>query len=209
MVAISSNTEDSLTELFSVQHFQLFPDNVERLIIDGVVEFSDYYGRWYSNLVDTDKILKYWFDECVAAGPACPMHDDSSEAIAQRVHNVFEGLRAQPLSVFNGSAYGVLEFGPVKKYLFQLLYKPFAGLPPLNHPISFVEQHLRWANHIPSLRGPSTQYHAPYPNSAIFPILIIECTSSYAKRHPYPPFCHFLDNIAAFNPTAVIFSVYD
>ncbi|KIJ41487.1 hypothetical protein M422DRAFT_229571 [Sphaerobolus stellatus SS14] len=118
----------------------MFPDNVERLIIDGVVEFSDYYeGRWYSNLVDTDKILKYWFDECVAAGPTCPMHDDSSEAIARRVHNVFEGLRVQPLSVYNGSAYGVLEFGPVKRYLFQLLYKPFAGLPPFTKAFAALE----------------------------------------------------------------------
>ncbi|KIJ43912.1 hypothetical protein M422DRAFT_228944 [Sphaerobolus stellatus SS14] len=118
----------------------MFPDNVERLIIDGVVDFADYYeGRWYSNLLDTDKILKYWLNECVAAGPACPMHDDSTEAISQRVHNVFEALRVQPFPVLNGSIYGILELGPVKKLLFQTLYNPFTFLPAFTKALAALE----------------------------------------------------------------------
>ncbi|KIJ43913.1 hypothetical protein M422DRAFT_252838 [Sphaerobolus stellatus SS14] len=118
----------------------MFPNNVGRIILDGVVEFSDYYeGLWFSNLVDTDSILDIWYDECVAAGPACPMHDSSSEAISERVHNIFRGLRDQPLPVINGSIYGVLEYGDVKLSLFRVLYQPFTYLLPFTKALAALE----------------------------------------------------------------------
>jgi len=89
--------------------------------------------------VDTDNILKFWADECVAAGDACPLTADSSMAVLKRVHNIFESIRSQPLAVVNGSTYGVIQYDFLKMFLFQGLYKPFAALPSFTSALAALE----------------------------------------------------------------------
>ncbi|KAL3438153.1 TAP-like protein-domain-containing protein [Aspergillus tetrazonus] len=47
----------------------LFPDRVERMVLDGVVEAEDYYSLgWRSNLYDADKALDSFIQSCFQAG---------------------------------------------------------------------------------------------------------------------------------------------
>ncbi|KAK7022930.1 hypothetical protein VNI00_016820 [Paramarasmius palmivorus] len=62
----------------------MFPDKVERLVIDGVVDVAnDYYtAQWREMLLDADKALQWFFKDCHAAGPElCAFYDESPEAI--------------------------------------------------------------------------------------------------------------------------------
>jgi len=107
----------------------MFPDHVERLIIDGVVEFSDYLtGRWYSNLLDTDKGVWYVLDECVAAGEACPFHANTSLGVADKIDKVYYDIEAKPFPAINGADFAVIDTNVLKKIWFTSLYKPFPSM---------------------------------------------------------------------------------
>ncbi|KAF8482305.1 Alpha/Beta hydrolase protein [Gautieria morchelliformis] len=121
----------------------LFPDNIERLVIDGVVDFDDYYsGGWSKNLYDTDKILQLLYDECVTAGMSCPLYANSSSLVQRRVENILMSIKASPLPVVDGSGagYGVVDYTMVKNDLFRALYKPFAELNKYAHVLAAIER---------------------------------------------------------------------
>jgi hypothetical protein len=80
---------------------KFYEDKIERLVIDGVVDFDDYYsgrgssmcpvqhcstfvGGWSKNLKDTDKILQLYYNACVVAGTACPLYANSSSLVQGR-----------------------------------------------------------------------------------------------------------------------------
>jgi hypothetical protein len=137
-----------------------YKDNIERLVIDGVVDFDDYYsggwsprsalvdgssratGSWSKNLHDTDKILQLLYDECVTAGKSCPLYANSSSLVQRRVENIFTSIKANPLPVVDvpGSGYGVVDYSMVKRNLFKALYKPFAELNSYAHVLAAIEQ---------------------------------------------------------------------
>ena len=80
----------------------LQPHRIERAIIDGVAEASDYYsGEWRSNLLDTDILLEKFSQYCFQAGPeACPLHIASRAlAIKQKFKNIVENLKSHPIGV--------------------------------------------------------------------------------------------------------------
>ncbi|GJJ06210.1 hypothetical protein Clacol_000399 [Clathrus columnatus] len=143
----------------------MFPDHVERLIID---------GRWYSNLVDTDKILTYIFDACVAAGEDCPLYAPTSNEVEARVEAIFESLREKPIPAFNGTHYAVLDYKTVKSLLFTDLYKPFTSIGPFFDALAALEK----GNGDPMLNQISAIRETPkcggVPKSSIVPVSIAE-----------------------------------
>ncbi|KAF8482308.1 TAP-like protein-domain-containing protein [Gautieria morchelliformis] len=117
-------------------------DNIERLVIDGVVDFDDYYsGSWSKNLYDTDKILQLFYDECAAAGLACPLYANSSSLVQRRVEEIFMAIQVSPLAVVDGtgSGYGVVDHSMLKRDFFTALYSPFTDLNQYAHILAAVE----------------------------------------------------------------------
>lgn len=110
----------------------MFPDNVGRLVIDGVVDPVDYYStQWRSNLRDADATLKWFTDACADAGPnKCALYEDSKEGVATRVENIFAKLKTNPIAVPLSSNsksvtdYGVVDYGLVRNLVFHYLYRP-------------------------------------------------------------------------------------
>ncbi|KAF7340406.1 AB hydrolase-1 domain-containing protein [Mycena venus] len=76
----------------------LFPDNVGRIAIDGIMDWE----AWYSSdltgsLMDTDKTLQTFFDGCVSAGPsACAFYAPTASQIASNLASLADSIRAQP-----------------------------------------------------------------------------------------------------------------
>ncbi|GJE96256.1 alpha/beta hydrolase [Phanerochaete sordida] len=107
----------------------MFPDNVGRLIIDGVVDADDYYaGTWANNLQDTDKALGMIIDACVSAGPECPLYESTSDKVHARLNAIFTNLKKQPLPVYNGTTgkeYGIIDYKLARAALFALVYFPY------------------------------------------------------------------------------------
>ncbi|KAJ7689457.1 TAP-like protein-domain-containing protein [Mycena rosella] len=111
----------------------LFPDKVERIVIDGVVDAENYFDTlWSHNLFDTDRALQAFFDGCVAAGPAgCAFYAPTAEAISQNLTTLYESIRARPTPVHTGSGYGLVDFSFLRALVFSALYWPLTLFSPL------------------------------------------------------------------------------
>ncbi|KAK7032224.1 hypothetical protein VNI00_013182 [Paramarasmius palmivorus] len=105
----------------------MFPDKVERLIIDGIVDVeNDYYTTDYKGLpLDLDKALNWFFKDCLDAGPeACPFHDTSIEAMRERLNKLYESVIKAPVAVRTEVSYGLVDYGNLRGLILIGLYSP-------------------------------------------------------------------------------------
>ncbi|KAK1226312.1 hypothetical protein PQX77_010715 [Marasmius sp. AFHP31] len=94
----------------------MFPDKVERLIIDGVEEIEDYYRmRWLNLAEDTDKTLQWFFQSCKDAGPqSCAFYEDSTEAMNAKLEGIYTRLNEDPIPVRTNTSYGIVDYGSLR-----------------------------------------------------------------------------------------------
>ncbi|KDR84381.1 hypothetical protein GALMADRAFT_237210 [Galerina marginata CBS 339.88] len=113
----------------------MFPDKVERLIIDGVLDMEGYYSTdWANEILDTDKVLQMFFDECFKAGPkACAFYDSSSAVIKNNLDSLYSSVLAQPIPAysFSLSTYGIIDHATLKKAIFTSFYTPYSSFSTL------------------------------------------------------------------------------
>lgn len=81
----------------------LFPGHIARVVLDGVVDTDDYYGgTWERNLLDTDKIVDYFYETCFDGSSACPLwkeDDNSGEDIKKRIDKLISNSDSSPISL--------------------------------------------------------------------------------------------------------------
>ncbi|KAH9483248.1 Carboxylesterase A [Psilocybe cubensis] len=111
----------------------MFPDRIERLLIDGVVDSEDYYATlWSKNLLDTDKAVDTFFTGCAEAGPrGCPFWAPTAEDIRQNLTRLYGELRGRPIPVKSDSKYGVFDYILLRSAVFSSLYSPYATFKSL------------------------------------------------------------------------------
>ncbi|KDN37255.1 hypothetical protein K437DRAFT_259850 [Tilletiaria anomala UBC 951] len=118
----------------------MFPDEVNRVAIDGVVNVTDYYlGRWASTMVNTDETFYGFIKECAKAGDSCALTrglsssgsskkqrqtKDVEKSIHKKIAKLFDHLSAQPTVVANATHPGLLTWSMLKGTIFQALYSP-------------------------------------------------------------------------------------
>ncbi|GJE95985.1 alpha/beta hydrolase [Phanerochaete sordida] len=111
----------------------MFPDNVGRFIIDGVVNVHEYYtGKQPSALLTIDAALSSVWDACVADGPsACAFAANASSAadISTRVSALLTQLKTAPVPVFNGDGWALADATVLAQTLLGMLYNPYAYAP--------------------------------------------------------------------------------
>lgn len=112
----------------------MFPDRVDRLILDGVCDTRDYYfGAWFSNLKDSDKILDRFFQYCFDAGPErCSFHDSDGPATMKKIYDdllldIFSYPRPVPMSSTRGP--DVITWSDVKSMVRLGMYQPLIFMP--------------------------------------------------------------------------------
>ncbi|KAF7367709.1 AB hydrolase-1 domain-containing protein [Mycena sanguinolenta] len=105
----------------------LFPDNVGRMAIDGIMDGDAWYsGNLTDSMLDTDKTLQTFFDGCVAAGPdACAYYSPTADEIASNLAALTESIRAQPFPVITDISHGMVDFSFFRNYIFASLYSPY------------------------------------------------------------------------------------
>ncbi|KAJ7250341.1 TAP-like protein-domain-containing protein [Mycena rebaudengoi] len=120
----------------------MFPNSVERIVIDGVANSKDYYELdWSSGLVDTDKVWQSFYDGCVAAGPdRCPFYAPTAEDINAKMDRIYASLRTRPIPVRTSISYGVVDYAFVRGVIFSALYKPYAQFPSLARALADLAQ---------------------------------------------------------------------
>ncbi|KAF5357280.1 hypothetical protein D9758_005918 [Tetrapyrgos nigripes] len=105
----------------------MFPDRIERLVIDGVLDMDAWLANDLGGLVnDTDKTMQWFFDGCHAAGPEnCAFYASSPAKIEAALDDIYDSLRSQPLPVFlNSDLYGVLTYDTLRSIIMVALYTP-------------------------------------------------------------------------------------
>ncbi|KAF2163471.1 hypothetical protein M409DRAFT_57376 [Zasmidium cellare ATCC 36951] len=117
----------------------MFPDRVERMVLDSVVLASDYYsGQWISSSRDTTRSLAHFFQECIAAGPnSCPLANFTGSAatpedLTQALYTALDKVRIQNLTLTADypslawwqSGEGLPLLGELKYGLLANLYRP-------------------------------------------------------------------------------------
>jgi pimeloyl-ACP methyl ester carboxylesterase len=123
----------------------MFPDRVERLIVDGVVEYGNYLSaNWSSNLVDTEKTMDSFYFHCARVGyPACALANETSEntptEIKKRSADILKSLYHNPLPI-HAPAADVLSYSEVKTLIFASLYKPVLTFPAIAFFLLAIEQ---------------------------------------------------------------------
>ncbi|KAI9701612.1 MAG: hypothetical protein M1820_006383 [Bogoriella megaspora] len=120
----------------------MFPDRIERLALDGVVDAEDYrQNLWYDNLVDTEKNFQTFFEHCASVGPnACPLAEERSTPsdIQEKVSSIISKLYHNPLPV-TGSAPEVISYSDVRNLIFGSLYTPVQAFPYLANLLADID----------------------------------------------------------------------
>ncbi|KAL0059389.1 hypothetical protein AAF712_013867 [Marasmius tenuissimus] len=100
----------------------MFPDKVERMVLDGVPDDEDYYtATWLNGLRDADESLNWFFRACQEAGPtSCPFYEESVEAIEDKFSGILKDLLESPIPVWtnSSSSYGLIDYAFLRNPLF-------------------------------------------------------------------------------------------
>lgn len=81
----------------------MFPGRMGRVVLDGVDDAYDYHeGKWLCNLLDTEKIVDYFYDTCFDGTENCPLWkkgDKSSKDIKDRIDKLISDADVNPISL--------------------------------------------------------------------------------------------------------------
>ena len=114
----------------------MFPDRIDRALLDAVVEIEYYYKqKGSSNLADADAIFDKFGVYCDAAGPnVCAMYTAGGPAaIRESVLDVLAKLKSQPIPVLASATRGpeVLTWTDVMGLVRTSMYMPLLVFPKL------------------------------------------------------------------------------
>nr|GAT49901.1 predicted protein [Mycena chlorophos] len=111
----------------------MFPDKIERMVIDGVVNSNSFYaGDWTDSLLDADTAWQSFAEDCVAAGPSrCAFYAPTTAEISSSIQAIYTRLRQRPIPVRGKTSYGLVDFSMLREVIFQAVYVPYIIFPQL------------------------------------------------------------------------------
>ncbi|KZV74674.1 hypothetical protein PENSPDRAFT_681844 [Peniophora sp. CONT] len=122
----------------------IYPDKIERMVLDGVIDVEGYYatGNVTFNLLDTDKAVDVFFQACYEAGPElCAFYDTSPEQISANLDALYESLKVAPVpALISESSFGVVDFGMLKDLIRNIVYTPYQLFPTLAQGLALLRQ---------------------------------------------------------------------
>ncbi|GAA5830967.1 hypothetical protein JCM5353_004456 [Sporobolomyces roseus] len=110
----------------------MFPDKVNRFILDGVsdsVSYTQNFWQWgFDGMTDTHKTFDGFFSACAESGPkGCQFAKENSTSsdLKGRLEKIYEKLRKRPLAVGKSEwGPGVVTSSDVSNTIFHSLYAP-------------------------------------------------------------------------------------
>ncbi|KAH8664242.1 peptidase S33, tripeptidyl-peptidase [Xylariales sp. PMI_506] len=102
----------------------MFPDRVDKMILDGVQNPQEYYNAHadYQEWTLSDKVFSGMFETCVAAGPNCTLNQLNATAaeLEQATWDLLEQLRENPVPF----GYMILDYSLLKNIIQSAIYGP-------------------------------------------------------------------------------------
>jgi pimeloyl-ACP methyl ester carboxylesterase len=121
----------------------MFPDRVERLVLDGVVSSDDYnLALGNGSLVDNSKVIDSFYSFCLSSGPhVCPLAANSSgpSELKDRVQGIIQSLYHNPITVNSLRGPEIFTYSDVKTILFGATYQPRVFFPLVGHLLYQIE----------------------------------------------------------------------
>lgn len=122
----------------------LYPQNVGRLVLDGVLDAEDYFnGAWGSNLYQSDDALRTFSTYCHQAGPnTCSFWGPSHQNITDRLDAIISVLQDRPMPVAGltgGNGPGLATYADLKQLLLWAVYAPVQRFPQLADALKALE----------------------------------------------------------------------
>lgn len=173
----------------------MFPDRINRMVIDGVVDVEDHYGgSWTQNLLQADEAIEDFFKMCHEAGPACSFfHNDSSPAeIKKRFDALLKDLETNPVPISDPN---IVEFPTtitsqdIRGIILTSIYSAIDGFPKIADILSGLEKRNATDALEPLAANGATKGYAPPSQcnwkgddySATQPKLLIACTDQHGN----------------------------
>ena len=187
----------------------LYPDRVQRMIFDGIANFSDYRaGNWQSMLFDAERIIANFTRECELAGPErCgfanttnSLRDDSptsivKDSVSEKWFETFSKLQETPITeVYNSNPVYVTE-SSVRQPLFRTWYTGWFGFKATSNIMQNAA--LRNLSFFYSGTGPSLCQES---RDEGFPTTLIVCTDS-GKRRSRPEYLEYVKSLIEESPS--------
>lgn len=137
--------------LLGATYASMFPDNVGKMILDGVLEPSDFVNHhWAGSVEDTELALKSFYEHCAAAGPidwndwskGCHLASNGSTAadVRERVQGILMKLYHNPMWFSGPYGPDVVSYSIAKNIIFSSLYSPIITFPNLAQILYTIEQ---------------------------------------------------------------------
>ncbi|KAI5783904.1 hypothetical protein DFH27DRAFT_467801, partial [Peziza echinospora] len=183
----------SYGSVLGITFAQMFPDKVERVIVDGIVDVPDYYhGQWAQNLHDAELVVDSFFTTCQLAGPLlCAFYTPDGNG-RERLATLLEKLRRRPVRVASELEIPneddettirpdvtIMRYTDLRSHIFTSLYGPLQLFPILASLLSQTELALAAA----SESGEAPTITVPQPPNP----LLLTCPSvpgAPPKRNP-------------------------
>ncbi|OKL60646.1 hypothetical protein UA08_04053 [Talaromyces atroroseus] len=130
--------------VLGVTFASMFPDKVDRMIVDGVLDASDYYDlAWKQNLFETDEAIKSFSQYCYQGGPQnCSFWGPSAANISDRFDSLLAELKYNPIPIPSSEACEIpllATYSDLKQYALEALYTPLMYFPILADVLSSLE----------------------------------------------------------------------
>lgn len=113
----------------------LQPHRVERVIIDGVCDSTDYYKTgWLTNLRDTDKIMDKFYSYCSAVDTEkCPLNvgNLTAKEVQSVVEDLLSSVKEDPIAVPATSTRGpeIITYSDIMNVVKKVVYTPLKYFP--------------------------------------------------------------------------------
>lgn len=183
----------------------LYPDHVGKMVLDGVVDASDYYNLdWSSNLYDTSKSLDSFFEYCYQGGTSnCSFWGPSAKNISSRLDLLLTRLKNHPIPIPTSQGCGIplmATYSDLKEYILSAMYTPLSQFPELADVLSGLEQ-----GNISAYVSAVTDGNLPAnpcndgsgKNGTIDVNTLIKCVDGYAGHQfeDLSQYRHYVDNM--------------
>nr|GAT60772.1 predicted protein [Mycena chlorophos] len=107
----------------------LFPDNVGRIVIDGVMDVEAWFSaNITASMTDDDKVLDTFFTGCFNAGPAgCAYYASSPQQIEANLNALLTRYHEQPMPVVTNVSHGVVDYSFLRNMILGSMFSPYAS----------------------------------------------------------------------------------